>query len=104
MATVKPNAAFLSKLVHEPKNKAKVLIKKASDDEIRLLVELILNFNEFGEKECDKTVKRKVTALQKLNWKLKTARKLLIKHIDIIRAVVSIAIVLLINSEICEMF
>ena len=104
MEDIKNHTDFLRNIVYLPKAKAKAEIQKATDKEIVLLIELILNFEQVSETSCEKIIKRKVSALQKLKWKLKTARGHLIKNIEVVRSVVSVAIVFMINSEVCEIF
>jgi hypothetical protein len=102
MQAVKENASYLSKLVYE--SQGKKWLKKSTDEQIKILIELILNFDTFAHNECGKSVKTRVKKLQKLNWKLKTARQVLLKHFPTIRIVISAALVFMIESEICNVF
>jgi hypothetical protein len=98
MEDVKSNAAVLGRLVSEKRGKN--LIKKCTDDQLILLVELVLNIDKFGA--CGK--KARVKKLQKINWKLKTARKILIKNFNLVKIIVSIALAHTVEQEICNVF
>ena len=104
METVKENAQFLSKLIYESKATARTTIKQATDKEIVLLIELILNFDAVGDSECSKTIQKKVSSLKKIKWKLTSARKVLSDNLVTVQAVASSALVFLIKSEICDIF
>jgi hypothetical protein len=102
MQAVKANASFLSKIVYE--SQGKKWIKNSTDDQIRVLIELILNFDTFANDECAKAVRTKVKKLQKLDWKIKSARQVLLKQFSTIKVIISLALVYLIEAEICNVF
>ena len=102
MEKVKLNVVFLSKLVHESRNKCKDILKNATDEEIITLIELILNFENFGEHECAKNIKKHLTILRKIQWNLRTARVVFIKNLNHLKPLLSVVIIFLIESEVCE--
>ena len=102
MENLLANAPKLCRLVQENKPKAKALIKNLTESELIVLIELFLNFNKIGD--CTKTVEKHLKKLQKLDWKIKTAKSLLIKNLESVRKVIGLAILLIIDKQICDVF
>jgi hypothetical protein len=101
MEKVKLNAPYLSKVVYDRNGKS--LIRQGKDSEIAVVIELVLNFESFNS-DCSKSVLAKVKKLQKLKWKLKSARSILVKNFNVIRIIVGLALVSMVESEICDVF
>ena len=100
MENVTNNCKFLSEIVNRKKPQAKAIIRSATDSDVKILIELILNIDNFGI--CNKQIHKQARALKQIKWKLTTARKHLVKHFDIIKSIVALAIAVSIEKEICE--
>jgi hypothetical protein len=101
MEKLKADAPILSKVVYERKGKS--YIKKGTDSFITTIIELILNFESFSN-DCNKSQLQTVTKLQKIKWKLKTARGILLKHFNIVKIIIGSALIHMVEREICDVF
>ena len=102
MEQIKDHVKFLTQLVFEPKRKTILLLKNSSEEQIVLLIELILNFETFDSNTCSPRIKKHLNTLRKVKWKLTTAKNVFIKNLIHLRPVISVIIVALLESEICE--
>jgi len=73
-----------------------------TESELVVLIELFLNFDKIGD--VSKNVAKHLKKLQKIHWKIKTAKSLLIKNLDSVRQVVGLSILLIIDKQICDVF
>jgi hypothetical protein len=101
MESVKVNAPFLSRLTYSKGGKK--VLQKASEKELSILIELILNFDTFSG-ECSKSLKRKVNKLKNIKWNIKRSKSVLIKNYKTIQLVAGHSLIHMIESEICDVF
>ena len=86
--------------MQESKSKSKKLVRKLSDADIVVLIELFLNYDKLGQ--CMEPVSKEVKKLQNIKWKIKTAREQIIKNLDSVRLVLGLAILITIQKEIFD--
>ena len=100
MEAVIKHVESLSPIVQESKSKSKKLVRKLSDADIVVLIELFLNYDKLGQ--CTEPVNKQVKNLQNIKWKIKTAREQIIKNLDSVRLVLGLAILITIQKEIFD--
>ena len=104
MQRLETHINFLSSLTDLNLSQAKKFIQTATDEQIKILIEIIISYKSIADEQNLNTFSKDIKLLQKIKWNLKTARDKLVSHLHRLIPIVASTVLFLIETEVCAVF
>jgi hypothetical protein len=102
MPNFEKHGPLLSSLVNSKSSQVKSIILSCSDEEIKFLIELVLNFDLLNKQKCSKKYIKDLRFLQRVRWKISTARKVFVRNFIKLKPLIALCIITIIELEVCD--